>query len=75
MQELYRVMSMINNQPCSIFKGGKTRAQMLWGALSQHTQRPTAAAVAGLLGFTRCVWEGCKHRAEVHLAANGCEQR
>ena len=46
---------MINNQPCTVFNQGKTRNQMLFGALSQHTQRPSAAALAELLGFTRWV--------------------
>ena len=44
---------MINNQPCTIFNQGKTRNQMLFGALSQHTRRPSAEALGALLGFGR----------------------
>lgn len=52
-QHVLRVESMINNQPCTIFNQGKTRNQMLLGAVSQHTKRPSAVDLAALLGFSR----------------------
>lgn len=66
-QQILRVESMINNSPCTIFNQGKTRNQMLFGALSQHTRRPSAEALASLLEFTR--W------AELGSTRNGAGER
>ena len=48
-------MSMINHQPTTVFKGGMSRANVLFGRPSSAVERPSTEALVHLLEFKRWV--------------------